>query len=54
MAKKERDSKRTQRLQLRREVIRILADDSLAKVGGGWGGGDTSCQSACYPSKLAG
>jgi hypothetical protein len=48
MGKRDRDKKDVKRLQLRREVIRLLAEDSLSKVVGGLG---DSCQSACYPSK---
>lgn len=51
MMKRERTAKEVKRLQLRREVIRVLAADSLAQVRGGWGGGDDSCNSLCAPSK---
>jgi len=50
MGKRSSDKKAdVKRLQLRREVIRVLAADSLRQVVGGQGG--ASCQSACYPSK---
>lgn len=48
MGKRDSEKKQTARLQLRREVIRVLADDSLKQVIGGLG---QSTQSACYPSK---
>jgi hypothetical protein len=48
MGKRDREKKDIKRLQLRREVIRVLAEDSLTKV---FGGGGESTQSACYPSK---
>lgn len=48
MGKRDREKKQMERLRLRREVIRLLADESLNKVVGGYG---SSCQSACYPSK---
>jgi hypothetical protein len=54
MTKRDREKKDVRRLQLRREAIRILASDSLARVGGGWGGGSQgmdSCNSLCMPSK---
>lgn len=57
MTKRDREKKNVKRLQLRREAIRILASDSLARVGGGWGGtctqsqGMDSCNSLCMPSK---
>lgn len=56
MGKRERATKDVKRLQLRREVIRVLADSSLARVQGGWrlqctlsdcGASDSLCQ----PSK---
>jgi len=49
MGKRSSDKKAdVKRLQLRREVIRLLAADSLRQVVGGLG---ASTQSACYPSK---
>ena len=48
MGKHDGEKRDVRRLQLRREVIRLLADDSLRQVVGGQGG---STQSACYPSK---
>ena len=51
MSKKDSTPSKVKRLQLRREVIRVLAADSLAQVRGGWGGGDDSCESLCAPSK---
>jgi hypothetical protein len=50
MGKRDSDKKATRRLQLRREVIRVLADESLAKVQGGWRD-DGSSRSPCMPSK---
>ena len=38
MGKHEREKKQVNRLQLRREAIRVLASDSLARVAGGIGG----------------
>jgi len=37
MGNHERAKKQVKRLQLRREVIRVLASDSLARVVGGFG-----------------
>ena len=62
MGKRERAKKDDKRLQLRREVIRILAGDSLKQVQGGWGGGLPGRQaddcgpsdSLCQPSKGTG
>ncbi len=60
MGKREPAKKDVKRLQLRREVIRILAGDSLAQVRGGWGGSPTrnndptqcgASDSLCLPSK---
>jgi hypothetical protein len=48
MGKRDRDKKDVKRLQLRREVIRVLAEASLATVVGGQGAGT---QSPCCPSK---
>ena len=48
MGKRDIEKKSVKRLQLRREIIRVLADDSLKQVVGGLG---ESTQSACYPSK---
>lgn len=54
MSKLDRESKQVRRLQLRREVIRVLADDSLARVHGGLsatcGTGDSD-YSYCMPSR---
>lgn len=45
------DKKSVKRLQLRREVIRVLASDSLARVhGGALGCGPTGGNSLCNPS----
>jgi hypothetical protein len=63
MGKRDRAKKDVKRLQLRREVIRILAGDSLKQVQGGWGTGgigrqvDETCgpsDSLCQPSKGTG
>jgi hypothetical protein len=56
MGKRDREKKAVRRLQLRREVIRILADDTLARVGGGLNctgskEGPDSNNSICVPSK---
>jgi hypothetical protein len=54
MGKRDREKRDVKRLQLRREVIRVLASDSLAKVQGGWGGSDSDSEgsrSPCIPSK---
>jgi len=56
MGNGQRAKKDIKRLQLRREVIRVLASDSLAKVHGGWGtsdteGGSSGSRSPCMPSK---
>jgi hypothetical protein len=53
MKKRDQTAKQVKRLQLRREVIRVLAGDSLAQVRGGW---PTGCVgpsddgSLCNPS----
>ena len=47
MGKRDGEKRDVRRLQLRREVIRLLADDSLRQVVGG----GESTRSACYPSK---
>jgi hypothetical protein len=57
MNKRGRQAKQVKRLELRREVIRILAGDSLARVHGGWGIGRgdlpacTASESLCNPSR---
>lgn len=52
MGNGQRAQKEIKRLQLRREVIRVLASDALAKVHGGWGGSDSEgSRSPCIPSK---
>jgi hypothetical protein len=54
MDRRDSDKKQLKRLQLRREVIRVLADDSLSRVAGGIVcGGDppTAHCSPCVPSK---
>ena len=51
MGKRDNDKKATRRLQLRREVIRVLADDWLIRVGGGMPAEKTDCCSPCVPSK---
>jgi hypothetical protein len=57
MGKRDNDRKSIKRLQLRREIIRVLADDSLTRVGGGMvctgSGGDVPTEhcSPCVPSK---
>lgn len=51
MGKRDNDKKATRRLQLRREVIRVLADDWLVQVGGGILPDKTDCCSPCVPSK---
>ena len=53
MGKRDCERKDVRRLQLRREVIRVLASDSLARVQGGWGSSDGSegSRSPCIPSK---
>jgi hypothetical protein len=59
MGMRPRATKDVTRLRLRREVIRVLADESLARVQGGWGGGcttsgdsgDGETRSVCVPSK---
>ena len=53
MGKRERATKQVNRLQLRREVIRVLAGDSLAQVRGGAKTGDwcgVTDGSGCWPS----
>ena len=49
MGRRDREKKDVKRLQLRREVIRLLAEDSLSQVVGGQGG--APAPSGCYPSK---
>jgi hypothetical protein len=57
MDKRERGKKTLKRLELRREVIRVLADDTLSRVAGGLllsatcGEGPTDACSPCVPSK---
>ena len=51
MGKRENDKKPTRRLQLRREVILVLADDALQRVVGGRSGTCTVECSPCLPSK---
>jgi hypothetical protein len=59
MGKRDREKKDVKRLRLRREVIRVLASDSLLRVYGGMactttkaGGSDnTDTGSVCVPSK---
>jgi hypothetical protein len=52
MGKRDREKKDVKRLQLRREVIRVLAEDSLARIQGGWGTseGSQGSRSPCMPS----
>jgi hypothetical protein len=51
MGKRDNDKKTTRRLQLRREVILVLADDCLARVAGGRSGTCTDQCSPCMPSQ---
>lgn len=56
MGKRDGDKKELKRLQLRREVIRVLASDSLAQVAGGvsagcWTDDGGGTRSLCQPSK---
>ena len=53
MGKHEREKKQVQRLQLRREVIRVLASDSLAQVAGGVGCDPTGgpCGTSVRPTR---
>jgi hypothetical protein len=52
MGKHDRTRKDVKRLQLRREVIRVLGKDSLARVGGGRfaGSGDETNDPGCIPT----
>jgi hypothetical protein len=43
MGKHERAKKQVKRLQLRREIIRVLGGDSLARVAGGYPCCDSGC-----------
>jgi hypothetical protein len=53
MGKRERAKKQVKRLQLRREVIRVLGGDSLARVAGGYPCSDSGCGETIRPTQTA-
>ena len=51
MGKHDRTRKDVNRLQLRREVIRVLTGENLGRVVGGMEPGEGTITGTCWPSK---